>query len=93
MRFVLTAVTLCAVSALLGCATSKTIHGPNGQPAYFIKCGSAVIDVCYEEAAKVCPNGYTFLDRENNPNAMILPAGSGFMVARGPNTMLIQCKQ
>jgi hypothetical protein len=85
-------VTSLFAAGLMGCATSRTIQGPNGEPAHFIKCGSAVIDACYEEAARVCPKGYVFLDRENNPNAMILPAGTGFLVARGPNTMLIQCK-
>ena len=75
-----------------GCATSKPIQGPNGGTAYFIKCGSAVIDACYEEAAKVCPKGYTFVDRQANPNAMIVPAGGGLLLARGPNSMLVECK-
>lgn len=78
--------------ALAACATSKPIQGPNGGTAYFIKCGSAVIDKCYEEAAKVCPNGYTFADRQANPNGVVIPAGNGFLMARGPNSMLVECK-
>ena len=78
---------------LAACATSRPIQGPNGGTAYFIKCGSAVIDACYEEAAKVCPNGYTFADRQANPNALIVPSGTGVLMARGPNTMLVECKQ
>ncbi len=78
---------------LAGCATSRPVQGPNGGTAYFIKCGSAVIDACYEEAAKVCPKGYTFADKQANPNAIAAPmAGGGFMMARGPNTMLVECK-
>lgn len=77
----------------VACATSKPIKGPNGGVAYFIKCGSAVIDKCYEEAAKVCPNGYTFADRQNNPNGAIVPTGAGFMGVRGPNQMLVECKE
>ncbi len=78
---------------LVGCATSKPIQGPNGTTAYFIKCGSAAIDSCYQEAAKVCPKGYTMADKNSNPNAVAMPmTGGGFMMARGPNTMLIECK-
>jgi hypothetical protein len=78
---------------LIGCATSKAIQGPNGTTAYFIKCGSAAIDACYEEAAKVCPKGYTLADRQSDGTAVAMPmAGGGFMMARGPNTMLVECK-
>ena len=72
---------LCLGSALLvvgGCATSKPIQGPNGGIAYFIKCGSAVIDACYEEAAKVCPRGYTFADKQAGQNGMVVPVGKLF---------------
>lgn len=72
--FLITAVVL----SLVACASSRPIQGPNGDTAYFIKCGSARIDACYEEAAKVCPKGYTVEDKQSN---------------RGPNTMLVQCKQ
>lgn len=84
---------MAGVAMLTACASSKQIQGPNGKPAYFVKCGSAAIDACYEEAAKVCPSGYTFLDRQNNPNAVAVPTvGGGFMMARGPNQMLVECK-
>lgn len=91
MRIVTIIVTTLSLAA---CATSKPIQGPNGGTAYFIKCGSAVIDACYAEAAKVCPNGYTFVDKQNNPNAVALSNGAGgFNVVRGPNSMLVECKQ
>jgi hypothetical protein len=81
------------VVSLSGCATSKPVQGPNGNQAYFIKCGSAAIDACYEEAAKVCPQGYDMADRQANPNAMIAPVGNSFMVVHGPKSMLIECKK
>jgi hypothetical protein len=78
---------------LVGCATSKPIQGPNGTQAFFIKCGSAAIDACYEEAAKLCPKGYDMVDRQTNPNAMMVPTGNSLMAVRGPNSMLIECKK
>lgn len=83
---------LCASLALAACATSRPIQGPNGGIAYFIKCGSAVIDKCYEEAAKVCPKGYTFADSHTNQNGVIVPTGGGFLMTRGPSSMLVECK-
>jgi len=53
------------------------MQGPSGGTAYFIKCGSARVDACYQKASNVCPNGYTFADRQANPDA---------------NTMLVECK-
>lgn len=92
MKIATAVITLCCI--LAGCTTSKPIQGPNGGTAYYIKCGSAVIDACYEEAAKVCPKGYTFVDKQANPNGAAVPtAGGGFIMARGPNSMLVECKQ
>ena len=89
-----TGITICILAVLLaGCATSKPIQGPNGTQAFLIKCGSAVIDACYEEAAKVCPKGYDMVDRQANPNGLITPAGNGFVAVRGPNSMFIECKK
>jgi hypothetical protein len=84
---------LVLILALVGCATSKPMQGPSGGQAFFIKCGSAVIDACYEEAAKVCPKGYDMADRQANPNVMLAPVGNSLMAVRGPNTMLIECKK
>ena len=84
---------ICTVILMSGCATSKPVMGPNGGQAYFIKCGSAVIDACYEEAAKVCPKGYSVADKQSGANGMIMPAGAGLMAVRGPSSMLVECKQ
>ena len=75
-----------------GCATSNQIQGPNGKPAFFIKCGSAVLQKCYEKAAEVCPSGYSMLDRDQNGNAIIVPAGNALVMTRGPNSIFVECK-
>ena len=88
------ALTCCvALASLSGCATSKQIQGPNGSKTYYIKCGSAVLDACYEEAAKVCPKGYTMADHQAGSNAAIIPTGNMLIVAHGPNSMLVECKE
>ncbi len=51
--------------------------GPGGGEAYSVKCGAAVLDACYEEAAKVCPSGYDIADKQT---------------LRGPNVLLVECK-
>lgn len=80
-------------ATLSGCTSSRQIQGPSGNVAYFIKCPGGKIDACYEEAAKVCPGGYTFADKQASPNGVIVPAGNSMIMAKGPNTMLVECKQ
>ena len=76
---------------LAGCATSKSIQGPNGTEAFVISCRGNNIEDCYEKAAEVCPNGYKFLDRGENQNTAVIPVGSSFMAVRGKNKILIEC--
>lgn len=73
--------------------TSYTpIQGPSGSTAYLIKCRGAAIEACYEEAARVCPKGYALADKQAS-NAVAVPkAGGGFIMARSPHNMLIECK-
>jgi len=86
-------IALAALAGLAGCATaSDPIPGPNGGTAFFIKCGSAVMQRCYEEAAKVCPRGYTVVDNQGNPNAMLVPNRFAPTVVRGPNQLFVECK-
>jgi hypothetical protein len=67
--------------------------GPSGRPAYYVKCPAAAIDKCYEEAARVCPRGYAFVDRGSNVPGVVVPVGNAFVFGRGPNTMLVECKE
>jgi hypothetical protein len=84
---------LVTVSCLAGCTTSKPMQGPNGRQAFFIKCPAASIDSCYEEASKVCPKGYAFADKGGNAPGVIVPVGGVLVAGRGPNTMLVECKE
>jgi hypothetical protein len=92
-RFVWPALIVFGVVALTACTTSKKIQGPSGGPAYFIKCPPAAIQSCYEEAALVCPKGYTFADKGEAGPGIIMPAGRMYMMGPGPNTMLVECKE
>lgn len=47
---------------------------------------------CYEEAAKICPKGYTLVDNQGNPNAVIVPNRFAPTVVRGPNQLFVECK-
>ena len=81
--------------ALVGCANSKQVKGPNGEEAYLVKCGKAVQAKCTEKAADLCPNGYNLLDR--NPDSYddqtkVGNAGILEIKADTTKTMLIQCK-
>ena len=78
---------------LAGCATSKPIQGPNGKPAYLVKCGGAVIDACYKKAAEVCPDGYTLLEKTGGQNGMGLGMGNSMTFTKTTNTLLVECQQ
>jgi hypothetical protein len=54
---------LFGLAALTACATaSDPMPGPKRRMAFFIKCASAVMQKCYEQAAKVCPQGNAIVD-------------------------------
>lgn len=68
-----------ALAVLSGCASSRAVHGPAGKTAHSIRCGSAVIEACYEKAAQLCPTGYDIVDRPMPAVGM-------------PTQMLVTCK-
>ena len=98
-----------ALAALLGCATSKKINGPNGQPAHSIRCGAARPDTCLEKAGEVCPDGYLVLNSKGSQFLGQFGSGSvnGAWGTLGgsvhgsstsiplisPNIMLVECKE
>jgi len=80
---------------LFGCASSEQVVGPNGAPAYLVKCGNAVKAKCTEKAADLCPKGYTLLDRNGNRYDDLTKVGNAGMLEIKADTttaMLIQCK-
>jgi hypothetical protein len=94
-------IVVCLLAVILAaCATSKQIVGPNGTPAYSIRCGAAAVNSCYEKAGEVCPNGYAVLNNEGVRylgqigNASVSGAyGSATSTPIiTPNTLLVECK-
>ncbi len=86
--------------ALTACATATQIVGPNGTPAYSIRCGAAAADSCYQKAGEVCPGGYNIL---NSQGSRYLGQVGNAYVAGGygsatsmpmitPNMLLVECK-
>ena len=63
-----------------GCITTTPIAGPNNKKMWSLECKGTVFagTSCYQEANKVCPNGYTIVD-SNKANA-------------GDMLLLIECK-
>lgn len=50
---------------LAGCAvTHQTVSGPDGRPAYVMKCSGMGRDRqdCLKEAGRLCPTGYMVVD-------------------------------
>lgn len=82
------------IGSLFSCssASSKKVIGPNSREAYFVKCAPLALDDCYEEAIRLCPTGYNFLDKNNNSSSVTMPMGGMFFTSSGPNTILIDCK-
>ena len=81
-----------AAIAISSCARVSVILGPIGKPAYVIRCGSAAAHVCYEKAGELCPQGWLIADKQESGAAIAAPIGSTTFAARGPNTMLVECK-
>lgn len=83
----------CCALALAGCAsaTPKPFSGPNGRPAYSMRCSGLgrTLDACYQKAGELCPAGYTVVDRSSSTIAV--PAG-GAMVAAPRETLAIECR-
>jgi len=74
-----TAFGLAAVTLLAACSTAHTINGSAGQPLVMIECGSSTsFSICYDRAAKECPNGYRTVSEDPGFNR---------------KTLKVECKQ
>ncbi len=82
-----------AIVALASCTSSKSMLGPNGRQAFYIKCPASSVDKCYKEATRVCPRGYAFADKGNNAPGVVVPVGNVLVAGHGPNTMFVECKE
>lgn len=84
-----------SVITLAGCASATQVQGPNGQPAYLVKCGNAVKSKCSAKAADLCPSGYRVLERNADhygDSTKVGNAGALEIRADTTTTMLVQCK-
>lgn len=61
---------------LAGCVSSKTVTGPSGGDAHYIRCGAASLDACYDQAGQLCPSGFDVIDSSE----------------RGRNTIIVECR-
>ncbi len=86
---------LVCLVALLGCASATQVKGPNGEPAYLVKCGNAAKGKCNDKAADLCPGGYKVLDRDADRYddlSKVGNVGSLEIKADTTTTVLVQCK-
>lgn len=65
--------------------------GPNGRPAYFIACSGMgrTLAACYDTAGRLCPDGYTLVDRVST--ARITSTTQGGVFSSPQHSMLIEC--
>jgi hypothetical protein len=61
------------LTMLGGCSTAHSIKGSSGESVVMIECGAATsFSICYDRAAKECPNGYRTVDEEPGFNRKTL---------------------
>lgn len=59
--------------ALAGGATAHHIRGANGEGLVMVECGAATsFSLCYDRAAKECPNGYRTVSEDPGFNRKTL---------------------
>jgi hypothetical protein len=68
------ALIVAAISILLaGCTTATHIYDDRGDPIVMVQCGSGLsFSICYDRAAKECPNGYRTVSEEPGFNRKTL---------------------
>jgi hypothetical protein len=83
-----TSIVVSAVVLLAGCTvTPEKIAGPDGQDAYYMKCGAGMdaSKKCMQAAAQACPSGYSVIDR----NSQVVPTQWG---PASVMSMTVTCK-
>lgn len=85
-----------AGALLSGCATSSPLTSPNGRPGFTVNCsggGGGRWGACYEEAARLCPDGYVVIDRVGDTDAMISEIdGDLNMQTMVSRELIIECR-
>lgn len=62
-----------------GCAGASSTQIANSPDRYDVTCRHGLGN-CHEEAARVCPSGYTVVDRGEQSGAVVSPLGNSAMV-------------
>jgi hypothetical protein len=81
---------------LVGCATSKTTHLPDGSEGHSIDCSGAARtwNACYEKAGEICgARGYDVVDKLGDEGTVV--SGNDAGVYGGTvqtRSMLVKCK-
>ncbi len=81
----------CATVAACASIDPKSFSGPNGKPAYSMRCSGMgrTLDACYQKAGEVCPNGYNIIDRSSG--TIDVPTSSGMLIAP-KESLAVECK-
>ena len=91
MRFSLYA--LAALVPLTACAVPHTVvSGPDGRPAYVMKCSGMGRDRqdCLAEAGKLCPAGYALVDDSSRVAGVVMTGSLAVPVSQ--EYLTISCK-
>ncbi|MFT6661140.1 MAG: hypothetical protein ACJA0K_001129 [Maricaulis maris] len=79
-----------------GCTTSEPLTSPNGRPGFSVNCsggGGGRWSACYEEASRLCPQGYVVIDRIGDTDTMVSETDGDLsfqtMVSR---ELMIECR-
>lgn len=79
---------------LTACAAINPVafSGPNGKSAYSMQCSGMgrTVDMCYQKAGELCPNGYLIIDKSNEIVGMTSSYGNVMMIPK--NSLTIECK-
>jgi hypothetical protein len=79
--------------SLSSCATIDPIplKGPNGNQGYTMRCSGMgrTLEMCYQKAGEVCPNGYNIVGQDNSTVAVPI---NGSIIAAPQRNLTIECK-
>jgi len=75
---------------MMSCAAIEPVPfiGPNGNQAYSMRCSGMgrTLQMCYQKAGVVCPDGYTIIGQ--NSSTVAIPVNGSIMVAPQHNLTL-----
>jgi hypothetical protein len=80
---------ICAIFA--SCATSNRVTLPSGETGYTINCDGSMVNmnVCFEEAGNLCPEGYELLNQSQNGGWIATNTFAGSTSTKG---IMVKCK-